>query len=118
LAECQVPPFEFYFEKNGIENMVPWMPFHNMAWWALSSDDRILFLKDPHKKQLVGLVCSVKKLDDALAPTNAKKRFEVKKIKDLNAKLYLKSGSNSRRSLNWRGRTPKKFPKEDLNTRQ
>jgi hypothetical protein len=23
LAERQVPPFEFYFEKNGIENMVP-----------------------------------------------------------------------------------------------
>ncbi len=23
LVEHQVPPFEFYFEKNGIENMVP-----------------------------------------------------------------------------------------------
>ncbi len=78
----------------------------------------ILFLKDPHKKQLLGLVCSIKKLDDALAPTNAEKRFKVKKFKDLNVKSYLKSGSNSRRSLNWRGRTPKKFPKEDLNTLQ
>jgi hypothetical protein len=33
----------------------------------------ILFLKDPHTKKLVGLVCLVKKLDDALAPTNAEK---------------------------------------------
>ncbi len=38
------------------------------------------------KKQLVGLVCLVKKLNDALAPTNAKKGFEVNKIKDLNVR--------------------------------
>jgi hypothetical protein len=47
-----------------------------------------------------------KKLDDTLAPTNAEKGFKMKTIKDLNAKLSLRSGSNSRNSLNWRGRTP------------
>jgi hypothetical protein len=51
-------------------------------------------------------VCPVKKLDDGLVPTNTKKRFEMKKIKDLNVKSSLKSGSNSRSSLNRRGRTP------------
>lgn len=81
------------------------MPFHNMAQWASLLDDVILFLKDPHKK-LVGLVCLVKKLEDALAPTSIEKRFEVKKIKDLNTKLSLGSGLDSRSSLNWRGKTP------------
>jgi hypothetical protein len=64
-----------------------------------------MFFKDPHKKQLVGLVCPVKKLDDTLAPTSAEKGFEVKKIKEFNAKSSLKSGSNSRSSLNRRGRS-------------
>jgi hypothetical protein len=82
------------------------MPFHNMARWASLLDDVILFLKDPHKKQLVGLVCLVKKLEDALAPTSVEQRFEVKKIKDLTTKLYLRSGLDSRSSLNWRGKTP------------
>jgi hypothetical protein len=82
------------------------MPFHNMAQWAPLSDDVILFLKDPHKKQLIGLVCPVKKLDFALALTSVEKGFEVKKIKDLNTKLSLRSGSNSRSSLNQKGRTP------------
>jgi hypothetical protein len=77
-----------------------------MARWASLLDDVTLFLKDPHKKQLVGLVCLVKKLDNALAPTNVEKGFEVKKIKDLNTKLSLRSGSNLRSSLNWKGRTP------------
>jgi hypothetical protein len=36
------------------------MIFHDMAWWAPSLEDVILFFEDPQKKQLVGLVCSVK----------------------------------------------------------
>lgn len=53
-----------------------------------SLKDVILFFKDPRKK-LVRLVCSLKELD-ALAPTNARKGFEVNKIKDLNTKAVLK----------------------------
>jgi hypothetical protein len=45
------------------------MPFHDMAWWAPSLNDVILFLEDPHKKQVVGLVCMVKRLDDVIAST-------------------------------------------------
>jgi hypothetical protein len=65
------------------------MPIHDMAWWAPSPKDMILFFEDQRKKQLVGLVCSIKELHDALAPTNAKKGFEVNKIKDLNIKAVL-----------------------------
>ncbi len=43
-------------------------------------DNVILFLEDPLKKQLVGLVCSIKKLDDVLVPTNVEKGFEMKDI--------------------------------------
>ncbi len=49
----------------------------------------ILFLEDPCKKQLVGLVCLVKKLDDALAPTSVGKGFEVKDIQDLDVMVVL-----------------------------
>jgi hypothetical protein len=56
------------------------MPIHDMAWWAPSPNNVILFLEDPCKKQLIGLVCSVKKLDDALAPTGVKRGFKVKDI--------------------------------------
>lgn len=81
--QVDVPPFKFYFEKNGIENMVQWMPFHNMAQWAPLSDDVILFLKDPDKKQLIGLVCPVKKLDFALALTSVEKGLRWRKLRTL-----------------------------------
>jgi hypothetical protein len=31
LVECQVPLFEFYFEKNGMEDIIQQMPIHDMA---------------------------------------------------------------------------------------
>jgi hypothetical protein len=82
------------------------MLFHDMAWWAPSLEDVILFFEDPRKKQLVGLVCSVKELDDALTSTNTKKGLRSTKLRTLTLRLSLKSGLNSRSSLNWRGRTP------------
>jgi hypothetical protein len=39
-----------------------------------------LFLVDPCKKQLVGHVCEIKKLDNTLASTSVEKRFKVKDI--------------------------------------
>jgi hypothetical protein len=65
------------------------MSIHDMAWWVLMLNNVILFLEDPCKKQLVGLVCLVKKLDDALAPTSVGKGFEVKDIQDLDVMVVL-----------------------------
>ncbi len=60
------------------------MPIHDMARWAPLPNNVILFLEDPCKKKLVGLVCLVKKLDDTLTSTNVKKGFKVKDIQDFN----------------------------------
>jgi hypothetical protein len=84
LVEHQVPPFEFYFVKNGTKDTVQRMPIHDMARWAPLPNNVILFLEDPCKKKLVGLVCLVKKLDDTLTSTNVKKGFKVKDIQDFN----------------------------------
>jgi hypothetical protein len=92
------------------------MPIHDMAWWVPMLDNVILFLEDPCKKQLVGLLCSVKKLNNALAPTNVEKRFRQRIFETLMLWLSFKNGSNSRSSLNWRGKTPQEIPKEVLNT--
>jgi hypothetical protein len=65
------------------------MPIHDMAWWPPFLDNVILFLEDPCKKQVVGLVCTIKKLDDTLASTNIEKGVGVKKIKDIDTKVVL-----------------------------
>lgn len=65
------------------------MPIHDMAQWAPKSNNVILFLEDPYRKQLVGLVCLVKKLDDALVPTSVEKGFEMKDMQDLNVVVVL-----------------------------
>jgi hypothetical protein len=89
LVEREVPPFKFYFVKIGIEDKIRQMPIHDMARWAPSLNNVILFYEDPSKKQLVGLVCLGKKLDDALILTNIRKGFEVKDIQDLDAMVVL-----------------------------
>jgi hypothetical protein len=50
LVEHQVPPFKFYFVKNGTKNMIRRMPIHDMARWAPSPNNVILFLEHPCKK--------------------------------------------------------------------
>jgi hypothetical protein len=81
---------------------------HDVAWWAPYLEDVILFFEDPCKKQLVGLLCSIKELDNALTSTNAKKGFEVRstKLRTLTLRLSLKNGLNSRSSLYWKRKTP------------
>jgi hypothetical protein len=55
LVKKQDSPFKFHFVKNRIKDIVRRMPIHAMAQWALLSNEVILFLEDPRKKQ-VGLV--------------------------------------------------------------
>lgn len=91
------------------------MPIHDIAWWAPSPEDVILFIEDQCTKQLVGFVCLVKELDDALAPTNAKKGFEVDKIKDLNAKVVLKKWIKFKEFIELESEDTKEIP-EVVNT--
>ncbi len=54
-----------------------------MAWLAPLQDDVIIFLEDICKKQLIGLVCLVNKLNETLVPMNIDKGFKMKDIEDL-----------------------------------
>ncbi len=46
------------------------MPIHGMVHWAPLFDKMILFSEDLRKKEQVGLVCPMNKIDDALTPTS------------------------------------------------
>ncbi len=72
-----------------MEDMVQRMPIHDMAQWVPTLDNVFLFFEDPRKKLLVGLVCLVKQLDDALALIMLKKRFKVKDVQDLDVVVVL-----------------------------
>jgi len=50
--------------------------------WAHDLDMVVVMLKDPQKKQLVGLICSINRINDELAPTLVEKGFFVKNMKD------------------------------------
>jgi hypothetical protein len=106
LVEREVPPFKFYFVKIGIEDTIRQMPIHDMARWAPSLDNVILFYEDPSKKQLVGLMCLGKKLDVALILTNIRKGFEAKDIQDLDAMVVLEKWIKFKELIELGGKTP------------
>lgn len=62
--------------KNGMEDIVRRISIHDMAQWAPSLNDVILFFEDSHNKQQVGLVCLVNKLDDIACSNQCKQRFQ------------------------------------------
>jgi hypothetical protein len=58
------------------------MSIQNLKAWAHDLDMVIIMLKDPWKKQLAGLVYSINRINDELAPTSVEKGFFVKNMKD------------------------------------
>ncbi len=82
-------PFKFHFVKNGMEDIVRRMPIHAMVQWASSPNEVIMFIEDPCKKQKVGLMFPLNKLNDALSPTNIDKGFKVKDFPNLDVMVVL-----------------------------
>jgi hypothetical protein len=76
LVEKKDFPFELQFVKNGMKNLVKRKPIHGMAHWVPSLDKVIMFFENLSKKQQVGLVCLMNKLDGTFAPTNINKGFK------------------------------------------
>jgi hypothetical protein len=58
------------------------MPIQDLKAWAHDLNMVIVMLEDPQKKHLVGLIYSINKITDELAPTLVKKGFFVKIMKD------------------------------------
>jgi hypothetical protein len=58
------------------------MSIQDLKAWAHDLDMVIVMLKDPWKKQLAGLVCSINRINHELAPTSIEKGFLVKNMKD------------------------------------
>ncbi len=66
---------KFHFFKNGNQDSMKKMPVYDMKVWAHDLDMIVLMLEDPRKKQLAGLVYSINRINDELAPTSIKKGF-------------------------------------------
>jgi hypothetical protein len=58
------------------------MPIQDLKAWAHDLNMVTIMLEDPRKKQLAGLVCSINKINDELAPMLIEKGFLVKNMKD------------------------------------
>jgi hypothetical protein len=69
-VEKKDSPFKFHFVKIGTKDTMRKMPIHGMVHWAPLFDKMILFSEDLRKKEQVGLVCPMNKIDDALTPTS------------------------------------------------
>jgi hypothetical protein len=77
-----------------------------------------MFFEYPCEKQLVGLVCLVKKIDNALAPTSIEKGFTVKKIKDLDVKAILEKWIKCKELIELEREDTTRNSQEVLNTLQ
>ncbi len=58
------------------------MPIQVLKAWAHDLDMVDIMLKDPQKKQLVGLVCSMNRISEELTLMSINKGFFVKKMKE------------------------------------
>jgi hypothetical protein len=69
---------EFHFIKNDNKDSVKKMPIHRLKVWVHKLAIVILMLKDPKKKQVVGLVCPIDRINNELSLINVEKGFKFK----------------------------------------
>jgi hypothetical protein len=58
------------------------MPIHALKVWVHELAMVVFMLKDPRKKEVVGLVYRINKIGNQFSLTNAKKGFKFKGLKD------------------------------------
>jgi hypothetical protein len=58
------------------------MPIQNLKVWVHDLDMVIVMLENPWKKQLVGFICSINKINDEFTSMSIKKGFFVKNMED------------------------------------
>jgi hypothetical protein len=72
---------EFHFIKNEKEKSVKKMPIHTLEVWAHELTMVVFMFEDPCKKQVVGLICLIEKINNELSHTSANKCFKFKNMK-------------------------------------
>ncbi len=73
---------KIHFMKNDNKDSVEKMPIHTLKVWVHKLTMVVFMFKDPRKKHVIGLVCSIDKISDELSLTMAKEGFWFKKLKD------------------------------------
>jgi hypothetical protein len=69
---------EFYFIKNDNENSIIKMPIQRLKVWVHELATVILMFKDPKKKQVVGLVFPIDRINNEISLINIEKSFRFK----------------------------------------